>query len=139
MFGHAKNKRHAHLFISLRVFTDLKDRIGAFFIGPPAERGAWERTVVDASNDMYEAARFFEAKHGDDTLRGGFTYDAALGVSRIIFVKKLLTERSAQRPNNIPNTRNNTVTLAALRHSKAIQDITSFQNGELFSAPTRPF
>ncbi|KAJ7715977.1 hypothetical protein B0H16DRAFT_1741599 [Mycena metata] len=47
-----------------RPFTDVVDRIAGFFVGPPAERTDWERTIIQASNEMYEArARMTSAEH----------------------------------------------------------------------------
>ncbi|KAJ7689071.1 hypothetical protein B0H14DRAFT_3532976 [Mycena olivaceomarginata] len=88
-----------------RAFVDLQSRIGAFFIGPPEERTTWERTIIDATSDMHRARAYFERKPGNDaTLRSGISFDADLG-----------------RPKNIPNSIENVLTLAELRHSKAIQ------------------
>ncbi|KAJ7017743.1 hypothetical protein C8F04DRAFT_1278925 [Mycena alexandri] len=96
-----------------RPFTDVANRIGAFFVGPPAERTTWERTIIQASSEMYDA-RACIAAHGHRVLRSGVSYSAGFG-----------------RPCNIPTTEDSQLTLAHLRHSKAIQDITSYQNAML--------
>jgi hypothetical protein len=67
------------------------ERIGAFFIGPPAERTAWERTIIEATNEMHDARRYFERKNAeDDTLRGGISYSAGIGVSDSISIRMQL-------------------------------------------------
>ncbi|KAJ7041695.1 hypothetical protein C8F04DRAFT_1252624 [Mycena alexandri] len=38
-----------------RPFTDVTGRICGFFLAPPVQRTAWERTIIQASEDMYEA------------------------------------------------------------------------------------
>ncbi|KAJ7080718.1 hypothetical protein C8R43DRAFT_965688 [Mycena crocata] len=96
-----------------RAFVDLQGRIGAFFIGPPVKRLAWERAVIDAGNELQEARMHFKSPHEGavDTLRSGFEYNTRLG-----------------RPMNIEMDPDNTVTLAKLRYSPSVQTITSFQN-----------
>ncbi|KAJ7040185.1 hypothetical protein C8F04DRAFT_1178280 [Mycena alexandri] len=96
-----------------RAFTDVTDRIGGFFISPPTQRTTWERTIIEASNEMHQARAHMTAADGD-LLRSGVTYNTGFG-----------------RPCNIRNKAENQLNLALLRHSKAIQDITSFQNAML--------
>ncbi|KAJ7116092.1 hypothetical protein C8R44DRAFT_880464 [Mycena epipterygia] len=100
----------------LRAFVDLQNRIGAFFVGPPIQRTTWERTIIRATEAMENASKFFDHTGiKDDTLRGGITYDPNI----------------LGRPQNIRNTPENTMTLAQLRFSEPIQEITSFQNAML--------
>ncbi|KAJ7701958.1 hypothetical protein B0H17DRAFT_1128161 [Mycena rosella] len=99
-----------------RAFFDLNSHIGAFFIGPPVQRTAWERTIIRANEDMADVIPYFDTVRAvDDTLRTGITYDP----------------NGLQRPENIPNTEDNIINLAVLRLSEAIQEITSFQNAML--------
>ncbi|KAJ7138993.1 hypothetical protein C8R44DRAFT_867165 [Mycena epipterygia] len=98
-----------------QAFVDLKDRIGAVFVGPLVQRTEWERTVVQATNDMSDARRFFQGTETDDTLRVGITYKA----------------NGRSRPETIPNSEEDCMTLAALRYSSAIQEVASFQNAML--------
>ncbi|KAJ7337641.1 hypothetical protein DFH08DRAFT_964606 [Mycena albidolilacea] len=66
------------------AFLDLHSCIGAFFVGPPAERTTWEQTIIEATNNMNMAQAFFERRVGDDaTLQGGITCDADLGAHAI--------------------------------------------------------
>ncbi|KAJ7169141.1 hypothetical protein C8R43DRAFT_1121030 [Mycena crocata] len=99
-----------------RAFVDLQNRIGAFFIGPPVARLAWERAVIDAGNELQEARVHFKSPREGaiDTLRSGFEYNARF-----------------ERPTNIEMDPDNMVTLAQLRYSPSIQTITSFQNAML--------
>ncbi|KAJ7102964.1 hypothetical protein C8R43DRAFT_1141086 [Mycena crocata] len=99
-----------------RVFVDLKDRIGGFFIRTPTQRRAWENSILEATSILTRAHHDLDRTGiKDDTLSAGFRF-AANGV---------------QRPQNIPNNDRNRVILAELRASPAIQDITSLQNSML--------
>ncbi|KAJ7041931.1 hypothetical protein C8F04DRAFT_1252413 [Mycena alexandri] len=104
-----------------RAFSDMCDRIGCFFIGPPLERSAWEKNTIAATNLMHEVRQVFERTPGDDSvLSDGVTYSAYRG-----------------RPVRIKNTFNNMVALAVLRSSPAIQQITSYQNAMLQTVAPR--
>ncbi|KAJ7121210.1 hypothetical protein C8R46DRAFT_1050696 [Mycena filopes] len=102
-----------------RAFTDQVDRIGAFFIGPPAQRTDWERTIIQATNEMQEAHAYL-LRGADHSLRSGITYNPALG-----------------RPCEISNNKDGQYTLALLRQSPSILEITSFQNAMLQTVAPR--
>ncbi|KAJ7429222.1 hypothetical protein B0H11DRAFT_2266547 [Mycena galericulata] len=101
-----------------RVLADLEDRIGGVFVGPPHQRSIWEQTIREANNIMRNARSHLDFSNLEeaDYVRSGITYDRVLKRPRRI-----------DRRYNL----NNIVVLAALRNSKAIQDITSFQNAIL--------
>ncbi|KAJ6450235.1 hypothetical protein C8R47DRAFT_1084496 [Mycena vitilis] len=106
-----------------RVFADLENRIGGVFIGPPVEQAEWEKTIVGANRLMRIASAHLDrAMLLNDSIRSGITYDHSL-----------------KRPQSIDRTHNlnNMVVLAALRYSKPIQDITSFQNAMLHAVAPR--
>ncbi|KAJ7716266.1 hypothetical protein B0H16DRAFT_1476844 [Mycena metata] len=96
-----------------RPFTDVAGRICGFFLGSPVQRTAWERTIIQASEDMYRAHASLSAAD-ENVLRAGIAHSPSFG-----------------RPCNITIAEANKVTLAVLRHSKAIQDIISYQNAML--------
>ncbi|KAJ7733850.1 hypothetical protein DFH07DRAFT_967817 [Mycena maculata] len=101
-----------------RVFADLEERIGAVFVGPPHQRQRWESSVRKA-NVVIRMARASIDHANLDThnyLRGGITHDP-----------------TAKRPRRIDRcyTMHNIAALASLRNSRAVQDITSFQNAVL--------
>ncbi|KAJ7498213.1 hypothetical protein B0H11DRAFT_2226349 [Mycena galericulata] len=102
-----------------RIFVDVDDRVSAVFLGPPVQRAAWEEAIRQANKIMrISSAHLDRARLASDGIRSGVTYDQGL-----------------QRPRSIERAENhnlqNMVVLAALRYSRAIQDITSFQNAAL--------
>ncbi|KAJ7444060.1 hypothetical protein B0H11DRAFT_1931231 [Mycena galericulata] len=101
-----------------RVLADEEERIGGIFIGPPHQRSNWEQTIREANSIMRIARANLDFANLEETdyIRSGITYD-----------KVLKRPRRIDRRYNL----NNIVVLAALRNSRAIQDITSFQNAIL--------
>ncbi|KAJ7511251.1 hypothetical protein B0H11DRAFT_2215090 [Mycena galericulata] len=101
-----------------RVLADEEERIGGIFIGPPHQRSNWELTIREANTIMKIAKAHLDFANLEepDYIRSGIAYD-----------KVLKRPRRIDRRYNL----NNIVVLAALRNSRAIQDITSFQNAIL--------
>ncbi|KAJ7022481.1 hypothetical protein C8F04DRAFT_1194477 [Mycena alexandri] len=97
-----------------RAFVDVVNKIGAFFVGPPTERGRWENTIIEAGMLMQRVRGEIDRQGVlNDTLSSGFRYGA----------------RQVERPQNFPNNETNTFLLTELRLDPNIQAITSFQNG----------
>ncbi|KAJ7665824.1 hypothetical protein DFH06DRAFT_1127028 [Mycena polygramma] len=64
------------------ISADLQDRVGAVFIGPPADHARWEKTILEANRIMRVAqAHLDRAALEDDSIRSGITYDPTLKVS----------------------------------------------------------
>ncbi|KAJ7165275.1 hypothetical protein C8R46DRAFT_1220408 [Mycena filopes] len=102
-----------------RPFTDVADRIGAFFLGPPAQRTNWERTIIRATDEMH-AARMFMPRAGGHSVRSGISYNAGLG-----------------QPYDLINNEDEMHVLAHLRLSPSILEIVSYQNAMLQSIALR--
>ncbi|KAJ7768839.1 hypothetical protein B0H16DRAFT_1452767 [Mycena metata] len=103
-------------------FVDLHDRICAMYIGGPVEASDWERSIIQAGQEMLSARatlqKFGESQKLPNCLSGGHQYGGCRG----------------NRPQNIHGFRPGSteqVVLAILRHSVDIQAITSFQNAAL--------
>ncbi|KAJ7695520.1 hypothetical protein B0H16DRAFT_1485301 [Mycena metata] len=108
-------------------FVDLYDRIGAMYIGSPAETLEWQRCIIQAGQDVLSARstlQHFGENKQVHSIASGLQYGGP-GGSR---PQNMCTHRAIDVEH---------VVLALLRHSDNIQAITSFQNAALQAVAPR--
>ncbi|KAJ6493508.1 hypothetical protein C8R47DRAFT_1213796 [Mycena vitilis] len=102
------------------VLVDLRDRIGAMYIGRPSQASAWENAIIYGGQDMLAAQESISQCVGFavDKLSAGVKCGGPGG--------NRPQNIGAQQPVSIEH-----VARATLRNSPHIQTITSFQNAAL--------
>ncbi|KAJ7021075.1 hypothetical protein C8F04DRAFT_1274144 [Mycena alexandri] len=106
----------------LAAFVDLEDRVGAMYIGSPAQTLEWQRAVIQGGHDMLQA---FECIQIDRAPSAPPPESIAAGIQ--------CRGLRGGRPQNVqgPVVSMEHVAVALLRSSPTIQTIASFQNSAL--------
>lgn len=127
------NKPTYHFLRQPGAIVDVCDRVGAMYFGPPVERLHWERSIISAGEQLFEAREaLLRCGRPDDVLPGGIQCDGPGGSVSFSLSEEKVINNPEKRPQNI---RDHPVTVedivrTLLRSSPAIQTVASFQNGE---------